>query len=39
VSLAEGIRGAAEPLLITRLEHGVGHAGATVGHGIDALVP
>ena len=39
VPLAEGIRGAVEPLLIARLEHGVGRAGAAVGRGVDALVP
>ncbi len=39
VSLAQGLRGAVEPLLITRLEHGVGHAGGAIGRGADALKP
>jgi hypothetical protein len=28
-----------EPLLVTRLEHGVGSGGAAIGRGVDALVP
>ena len=39
VSLVQGLRGAVEPLLITRLEHGVGRAGAALGRGVDALTP
>jgi hypothetical protein len=37
VSLAQGLRGAVEPLLITRLEQGVGRVGGAVGRGVDAL--
>jgi hypothetical protein len=39
VPLAQGLRGAVEPLLVTRLEHGVGSGGAAIGRGVDALVP
>ncbi len=39
VSLGEGLRGAVEPLLVTRLEQGVGRVGAGLGRGVDALTP
>jgi hypothetical protein len=37
ISLAQGLRGAVEPLVITRLEQGIGHVGGAAGRGIDAL--